>query len=129
MKQTSKQSLGQKGEQRAREFLLSRGLKIIKCNYRSGHGEIDIIALDEDALVFVEVKSFKADPLAAAEFRINKSKKNSLIRTAYAFLEEFPEFEGHPVRFDAIVVDFSDYPATVTHHSAAFWLDNPFYDE
>jgi len=49
---------GKKGEDLAVEFLKKQGFRIIERNWRySRMGEIDIIALDDDALVFVEVKA------------------------------------------------------------------------
>ena len=50
--------LGKKGEDRAAEALSAAGMSIISRNFRSRSGEIDIIALDGETLVFVEVKAW-----------------------------------------------------------------------
>ncbi len=49
--------LGEKGEELAVRFLKKKGYKIIKQNYKTRIGEIDIIARDGNALVFIEVKT------------------------------------------------------------------------
>ncbi len=122
----AKQRLGKKGEQLAQDYLRQKGLKIIAANFRSGHGEIDIAALDKNVLVFAEVKSFQASPLGPPEFRVTKNQQKTIIRTAFAFLAQHREYEDHPVRYDILIVDFSTYPAKITHHEAAFWQETPF---
>ena len=50
-------NLGNKGEDLAAEMLAEKGYVIISANWRDKHKEIDIIAMDDDTLVFVEVKT------------------------------------------------------------------------
>ena len=50
--------LGQWGENRAEEFLINQGYRILERNYRIPGGEIDIIAEEKDEIVFVEVKTY-----------------------------------------------------------------------
>ena len=50
-------ALGAEGERIAAESLTAQGLSILERNWRSRHGEIDLIATDRGALVFVEVKT------------------------------------------------------------------------
>ena len=121
MTKTSKQQLGQKGEDLAADYLQKRGHKIVTRNYRHGKGELDIVSINNDVLVVSEVKSFYTPPLGAAEFRVNKAKQRQIIQTTYAFLAEHPNYGSGGVRFDVIVVDFSAWPARITHHQAAFW--------
>ena len=49
--------LGKRGEQLAVSFLEKKGYQILATNWRHRRAEIDIIAMDEDVLVFVEVKT------------------------------------------------------------------------
>ncbi len=128
MAKTTKQSLGQKGEQLAERYLNQKGFKTIGRNFRYGHGEIDLIVQKDDLLAFVEVKSFRAQPLDVPELRVNKTKQRKLIETAYGFLAEHPQFEFLNLRFDVIMVDFSIYPARLTHYPAAFWLEGPYLE-
>ena len=53
---SDKISKGKYGEQLAAEFLSENGYEIIERNYRYKHAEIDIIARQGEALIFVEVK-------------------------------------------------------------------------
>ena len=122
----SKQLLGAKGEQQAVEYLVKNKYKIIFRNYRSGRSEIDIICSLKETLVFCEVKSYQSKPLDAVEYRINQKKQEQVIQGAYGFVEEYSEYEGYDIRFDVIIVDFSTYPSEITHHKAAFWLEEPF---
>ena len=120
------QLLGQKGEQQAVEYLLKNNYQIISRNYRYGKSEIDIICSLKDTLVFCEVKSYQSIPLDAVEYRVDKKKQHQIIQGAYGFLNEIKQYEGKNIRFDVIIVDFSEYPVNITHHEAAFWLEEPF---
>jgi putative endonuclease len=60
--------LGEKGEELARNFLRKKGYKIIERNWRFGKDEIDIIAIDNDYLVIVEVKTRRSNYFAEPEF-------------------------------------------------------------
>ena len=123
---SQKQRLGQKGEQQAAEYFLKNKYEIISRNYRSGRSEIDIICSLKDTLVFCEVKSYQSRPLDAVEYRVSKKKQRQIIQGAYGFIKEYPEYETHDTRFDVIIVNFSKYPVEITHHEAAFWLEEPF---
>ncbi len=120
-KKTERQKLGTKGERLAADYLTGKGHRIIFRNYRYGKSEIDLISRTDEAIVISEVKSFYADPLGAAEFRIHKHKQKKIIEGAYGFLGEHPEYEGVGVRFDVLIVDFSSYPAQITHYEGAFY--------
>ena len=127
MAKTSKQNLGQKGETIACKFLEKQGATILFRNYRSGRSELDIIARQNDTLIFAEIKSFFQPPAEAAELRVDRRKQRNIIRGVYGFLAENPQYEGLDVRLDVMIVDFSNYPAMVTHYPAAF-IDEDGYD-
>lgn len=78
--------LGEKGERLACRLLQELGIKILLRNYRSGHGEIDIVALDEDVLCFVEVKTRSNPKLYDPRFAVHKHKRRLLLRTARHYL-------------------------------------------
>lgn len=118
---TTRQKLGNNGEEAAVQFLKKEGHEIVSRNFRSGRSELDIISLDGDILVISEVKSFVSQPLDAAEYRVNHQKQTQIIKGANGFLARFPEYENKPLRFDVIIVDFSAFPAKITQHQAAFW--------
>ncbi len=121
MSRTFRQQLGARGEQLAREFLEKEGYSILQTNFRFGHGEVDLVVSKEDVLAFVEVKSYFSPPLEAPELRVNRAKRRKMVETAIGFLERWPQFENYDLRFDVIIVDFSQYPAAITHYPGAFW--------
>ena len=119
--QTNRQKLGKKGEEMAVNYLRNSGYEILRCNYQAGHHEIDIIARQENDLVFVEVKSVRSPRYGSAEFRIPLKKQRSVIQAAYSFLNNYPISEQMGVRFDVICVNLENYPAGLAHYKGAFW--------
>jgi putative endonuclease len=118
---TNRQNLGRKGEDLAARYLSQQGYKILHRNYRIGKAEIDIIALDNDDLVIVEVKSVRTTFFGSGVENITRRKKTMLILAAYAFLELYPAVETKNLRFDVIAIDFTCHPAVIRHYQAAFW--------
>ncbi len=96
--------VGEWGEKVAVNHLLAKGFKILGCNVRPAHhDEIDIIALKENLLVFVEVKARKSADIARPMLAVNKRKRHALNRAAAAWLRKV----GYPnyfYRFDVIEV-------------------------
>jgi putative endonuclease len=62
--------LGQEGEDRAARHLAKQGYKILERNYRTPSGEIDLIALHQGTVVFVEVKTRTSDAYGAPELAV-----------------------------------------------------------
>jgi putative endonuclease len=56
----AKDVLGRRGEELAAVYLQAHGMRIVERNWRCPEGEIDIVALDGDALVIAEVKTRKS---------------------------------------------------------------------
>ncbi|GMO40230.1 MAG: YraN family protein [Termitinemataceae bacterium] len=107
---------GRIGEDRAVVFLLEANFNIIGRNYRGPLGEIDIIALDGDVLVFVEVKSWNTYTSENLEYGINKKKQRKIVETAKFFIQEHRKYKELAVRFDVVFVDTEN----ITHITAAF---------
>jgi putative endonuclease len=88
-------NLGMQGETLACEFLGRNGYQVIERNYRCPDGEVDIIALKGDTLVFVEVRTRKSRLFGTPEESITPTKKERL-RTVAAhygiFHDNLPEF-------------------------------------
>ena len=95
---------GQKAERAAASFLASRGLEILARNYRSRWGEIDIIAVDNGDIVFVEVKYRRSSSFGGALASITNSKKRKIALTPLDFLIHHPHCE-HNIRFDIIAIE------------------------
>lgn len=61
--------------------------------------------LDDDCLVFVEVRYRSAGALSSAAITVDRHKQNKLVRAAEMFLATRPTFASHASRFDVIGVD------------------------
>jgi putative endonuclease len=109
--------LGAEGEDAAAEFLIGLGYTIVKRRFRGRHGEIDLIALDGDRLVFVEVKTRGAGPYLP-EDAIGHHKIRRWKRTATEYLRSVSE-ERRECRFDVIAIDESG----LRHHVDALRSD------
>lgn len=73
-------------------------------NARTEHGEIDIIARQEQALVFIEVKTRTNLAYGLPEHSITAQKQAHLIHSATTWLVEHPELDGLDWRIDVIAV-------------------------
>lgn len=76
-------AFGRRGEDAAAEFLRRRGLEVLARNVRTAFGEIDLVAMDGDVVVFVEVKSRRGagghDALAAVDARKQRRDRKSVV--------------------------------------------------
>lgn len=111
------QSVGKKGEIIAIDYLKAKGYELICANYRAGRGEIDIIAVIEDILVFVEVKTRTNLHFGFPELAVTQKKTDKLMETAEAYIAQ-TNWAG-PIRFDIISIDLQKQ-YTVTHFEDAF---------
>jgi len=89
---------GQRAEEHARRFLETHGLALVTSNYRSRHGEIDLIMRDGPQLVFVEVRYRRHQHYGGALASIDRR-----IHTANRYLQS----SGHrgATRFDVVALD------------------------
>lgn len=90
-------------EDAAVKFLKEKGFKIIKRNFTTKIGEIDIIALDKKCLVFVEVKGGK-DYIENPAYRVNYKKLQKIVKTANIFIKYF-DIDFEETRIDVIGVN------------------------
>ncbi len=95
--------LGQSGEDLAASYLTKQGYRIVERNFRSHHGEIDIIAYDQQFLVFVEVKNYSCRSFGAPLSAITKSKREGIIHAAKVYLFR-RKISGVNCRFDVLVI-------------------------
>jgi putative endonuclease len=114
---------GDRGERLAVRHLKKSGLKIVARNYRNRFGEIDIIALDGQTIVFVEVKTRKSNAAGSPLEAVDESKQSKVIRVAEAYLKQRRLFE-HSIRFDVIGIvwneDEKESKPELTHVRHAF---------
>ena len=108
--------LGKEGEEQAANALIAAGMTIIAKNVRSRHGEIDIIALDEKTIVFVEVKAWSCFGMEDLGYSLDVKKQHRIIETAKYFLSVHREYNRMSIRFDVVFVKKD----AVTHLASAF---------
>ena len=99
--QKSKIAKGKNYENLAADYLIKNGYQILERNWRTGHLEIDLIAVRDNTIIFVEVKSSQSDKFGHPSERINPKKKNNLYRAAQEYIIG-KNLEKHDFRFDAI---------------------------
>ncbi|MDO4661843.1 MAG: YraN family protein [Tissierellia bacterium] len=100
---TQKRKRGDFGEDLAQKFLIKKGYQILDRNYLKKLGEIDIIALYEDMIVFVEVKTRKNFKYSYPSEAVDKYKQRKIKNTACIYLEE-KGFTDYKIRFDVCEV-------------------------
>ncbi|OZD30807.1 YraN family protein [Rhodococcus sp. 06-1477-1B] len=105
----AKDELGRAGEDRAVAYLTGDGYRILARNWRCAQGEIDVVAVRDDALVVVEVKTRSSEDYGHPFEAIDARKARRLWRLALAWLAAHPdEARGRRLRIDAIGVLGSD---------------------
>ena len=75
----SRQETGRRGEAYARRMMEERGYRILATNYRSPHGEIDIVAADGRGIVFVEVRARRSRAYGPPEESLTPAKRRHLV--------------------------------------------------
>lgn len=135
MSAASTSSVGRTGEEAAALFLVKSGYRLVLTNFtvpigrntRGAQvtGEIDIIALDEDVLCFVEVKTRTSDefalPLAAVDLR----KQRQITRAARVYRKIF-HLENQKFRYDAVSVVLNGKKAPKIEIFKKFWTEDKF---
>ncbi|MEQ0488176.1 YraN family protein [Anaerococcus murdochii] len=85
---TIKRQVGDFGEEITAEYLEKNGYRILDRNYSKPFGEIDIIAIKDDLIAFVEVKTRKSDDFAYAAEAVDFYKQQRIRRASQAYLME-----------------------------------------
>jgi len=117
---------GELGERAAKKFLQKAGLKFLAANFRSDHGEIDLIFRDGDCLCFVEVKTRSSEGWTRPADAVDARKKKLLSQTAldYLHLLKNPQVK---FRFDIVEVLLDDGKVReVRHLPNVFPLSRPY---
>lgn len=95
--------MGRAGETKAAEFLKKNGYKIIKRNFKTHIGEIDVIAEKDGFTVFVEVKTRSDDEFGSGAEAVNAAKRKKYVLTAKEYLMRTGKTDS-PCRFDVIEI-------------------------
>lgn len=95
-------AFGTLGEDRAQEYIVNHGYKILNRNYRVGRlGEIDIIGKDKDTLCFIEVKARSNDSYGTPAQAVSNQKQATIIKIAQIYMQNYKYYDV-PVRFDIV---------------------------
>ena len=97
----NKREVGNKGEAIAASFLENNGIIILERNYRNRFGEIDIIAIEGNVLLFIEVKYRKDESFGYPLESVGYFKQQKIRKLARYYLNEKHYFM-HSIRFDCI---------------------------
>jgi len=123
----SRITLGKRGEVIAALFLKAKGFKIIQRNYRQKIGEIDIIARQDEWLVFIEVKARKSVRFGQPFEAVTKAKQAQIGRVALDYMTR-NKLSDQPVRFDVISILFNRKgDPEIEHLPNCFELNTGFY--
>lgn len=112
---------GIKGEQIAENFLQKKCYKILQRNWCTGKMEVDIVAVKDDLLVFIEVKTRNRTDFGLPEDSVDARKKDFLKNAAAVFMDENPIF--HKIQFDiiSIIMDKRGIVKEIHHIEDAFY--------
>lgn len=126
------QALGKWAEQQAVHCVIEAGFIVLKQNYHSRYGEIDLIAQDGQELIFIEVKARSKTEYGHANEVVSVAKQRKMVKTALCFLNDHAEFNDFYCRFDVICFDFyQEIAKNVQHHFSSLpyhrdWIINAF---
>lgn len=98
----SHNELGKWGEEVAADYLLRQGYTIMERDWKSGHRDLDIIALDGDTVVFVEVKTRNNRMFTDPETAVDYQKIRHLQQAANHYIKY--RHIDQEIRFDIITV-------------------------
>ena len=107
-------SVGKLGEKAACRYLKKCGYSIVEKNYATRFGEVDIIAIYGDFIVFVEVKTRSLNPMTSALSSVDEYKQDRIRKTAMSYLK-IKESDKQP-RFDVIEVLYDNRKYKVKEH-------------
>ena len=105
----------------AAEFLQRQGLVRLVTNYRNRTGEIDLIMIDDQTLVFVEVKQRRDSRFGLPEESVGMAKQAKLRRTAASYLQRHDRLQSWSCRFDVVAIT-GNPQAPVCR-----WIQNAFH--
>ena len=111
--------LGKKGEVLATDYLVKNGYQILERNWRSGHKEIDIIALKDEVLAIVEVKTRTTEDYGDPDIAVGLYKQKMLICAADAYVR-YRNLDVD-VRFDIISIILDGTEPKIEHIEDAFY--------
>jgi len=117
--------VGTKGEDMVARFLQKKGLRIIKRNYQCRFGEIDIIAENDEHIIFVEVKTRKKNSIIPPEYAVDLKKQQRICLTAEDYLSKSNYGLSLQPRFDVALVTVDEKAKNGSGYSLKY-IENAF---
>ncbi|WP_166364433.1 YraN family protein [Pseudomonas akapageensis] len=112
---------GKEAEAQALNFLKEQGLRLLAQNWSCKRGELDLVMLDGDTVVFAEVRYRLHAQWGGALGSIDARKREKLVIAAQYFLQKESRWASHPCRFDVIALEGTPGEAPRLN-----WLKNAF---
>ena len=100
---TYQKRIGNKGEQIAAKYLEDKGFRVLEQNYHTRFGEIDLVAQEGDALVFVEVKTRTNTDFGLPEASVTPEKLEKIENAILLWLQDHPDYHDD-WRIDVIAI-------------------------
>ncbi len=112
---------GSRAERAAAQFLRRQGYRIVARNYSCCRGELDLVAVDGDCVVFVEVRSTGAEDASRPAASVDLAKQRRLSDLALHFLQKH-RLLNHSARFDVLAVSWpaDQRQPAIVHYRNAF---------
>lgn len=111
---------GKYGESLAKDYIISKGYKILELNYTTKLGEIDIIALYKDIIVCIEVKTRTNKNFGYAYEAVNFGKQKKIINTSNIYIKH-KKIKDIQIRYDIIEI-YLEKHININHIENAFCL-------
>lgn len=102
----NKRKIGCQGEQLVAKYLKKQRVKILQTNYNCPVGEIDIVAMSNNTIIFVEVKSRSSTQFGLGREAVTLHKQRHIVRACQYYLLQ-NKLTGMQVRFDVAEVDLN----------------------
>ena len=118
---------GNRSERTAAGFLRQLGYRILEHNFTCDLGEIDIVALDGQCVVFVEVRSTEGTDTQKPALSVDAKKQQKLTRLALYYLQARRLLE-HSARIDVLAISWpaNQEEPTIVHYPSAFEATDRF---
>jgi putative endonuclease len=112
---------GNRSERAAARYLRHAGMRVLARNVTTPHGEIDLIALEEGCVVFVEVRSTGGEDASRPAESVDREKQRRLTDAALDYLRR-NQLLGCPARFDVLALSWPEgqREPTIEHFAHAF---------
>ncbi len=114
-------SLGKIGEKLAVAHLKKMKYKILERNYKCPLGEVDLVARDQNTLVFIEVKTRKTKDFGGPAAAVDLHKQRQLSKVALHYLNQ-KKLNNVPARFDVVAIELISPAAHIEVIRNAFEL-------